>query len=137
MYKVTNNNAFDFAAKFDGVEYVFPRGKTVACEDEPTKFIFGLGNPNKVEVLARYGWAAPWQPASDGMKVLDRFRFEHMQSKYDVPLARSEGHEPALVDRGPVEERNGADESERDATGVKVMSKAMLERAHRAEVTAR
>jgi hypothetical protein len=114
MFKITNRNDFDFTGRFDGVNFCFPKGKTVSCEDEPTMFIFGIGEKDKSPVLSRNGWASPGVPLADGMKVLNKFSFERIQEKLDAPLAR-EGHGPAPVVKDAPTDKGAADDAPESA----------------------
>jgi hypothetical protein len=102
MFKIKNGNDFDFSARYDGREYTFPAGKTRACDDDAAHHIFGLGSDNKMNVLTRHGWVKPLEPISVGMAVLNKFAFELIQPKLDVPMAtdgpeEDEGDEPETV----------------------------------------
>jgi len=87
MFKIKNGNDFDFVARYDGREYTFPAGKTRACDDDAAHHIFGLGADNKMAVLTRHGWVKPMEAVSIGMAVLNKFSFELIQPKLDVPMA--------------------------------------------------
>ena len=100
MFKITNTNDFDFEGRYDGVDFLFPKDKPVFCEDEAAHHIFGIGLKDKTPILSRHGWAPLRADASyqTGMKILNAFKFEHIEQKLDAPLARAlAGHEPALV----------------------------------------
>lgn len=105
MIKVRNSNEFDFEAGYNGQTFEFPAGKTVACPDDAAGHIFGLGAKDKSAVLARHGWALATpivvpatlsQPASmigtraQGMSILEKFSFEHVEIKMDAPSALKE-----------------------------------------------
>ena len=110
MFKITNNNEKDFIGRYDGVDFTFPVATPVYCEDEAAHHIFGIGLTDKTPILSRHGWA-PLRADSSyqaGMKILNAFAFEHIETKLDAPLARSlTGHEPALV--GQDAAANGSD----------------------------
>ena len=110
MFKITNRNDFDFIGRFDGVNFIFPKGKVAICEDEAAQFIFGIGEKDKTPVLSRNGWASPGVPMADGMKVLNKFSFERIQQKLEAPLAR-ESHGPAPVVTGAPGGKAAADDA--------------------------
>ena len=100
MLKVTNRNDFDFHAKFNNRDFLFPKGATVAIDDEAAAHIFGLGETDKTAVLARHGWAAVVPrledgrevgSRADGMRILNNFSFQTLEVKLDVPSALNNG----------------------------------------------
>ena len=93
MFMITNGTDEDFEARFDGRDYLFPKGQPVYCDDDVAAHIFAVGNSDKSAVLARHGWSKPGQTIADGMKILNSFTFAHMAPVYDAPLA--------LIDHGP------------------------------------
>ena len=56
MLTVTNGNDFNFAGRFNGVDFAFPAGKTTALPEDAAKHIFGVGLADKTDVLVRHGW---------------------------------------------------------------------------------
>lgn len=120
MFKVTNNNGFDFIGRYNGQDYAFPDAMPVYIDDTAAMHIFGLGLADKTSVLARHGWAGPTKTYRDGMQILNRFAFESVHQQLDAPLARAimeqvealppEDHGPApVIQDAPVVEA-GADE---------------------------
>jgi len=129
MFKVTNNNTFDFEAKFNGVSYYFPKGKPVYLEDVPAVHIFAIGQENKVSVLARHGWATPTSTVEDGLKILNNFTFVHREHKLDANLASEASFGPdEPKSYGPAPVVQGAPDGEGaspvpDSSGVVAESK--------------
>lgn len=120
MFKVTNGNDTDFTAGYDGVQYLFPAGKTVSCPDEAIAHIFGFGLKDKTPILARHGWATVTESVAKGLAVLARFSFESFELKLDAPPARI-SHGPAPVLQGSDEEGVVPDSSEsRGPSGVRM-----------------
>lgn len=97
MFKVTNKNATDFEAGFDGQRYLFPAGKTVVAPDDAANHIFGLDSKNKRAVILRHGWAKPHEPMTVGVAVLKNFAFERLDPKFDEQPALVNVHRPAPV----------------------------------------
>lgn len=52
---VANKGEKDFQDRFNGEDYVFPRGKTVPVPHEAARHIFGYGESNKARALTRLG----------------------------------------------------------------------------------
>jgi|GEM_PF-3997427 hypothetical protein len=119
MFKITNGNEFKFKARFDGMEFVFPPGEAVMCQDEAAQHIFGIAERDKTPVLARHGWVKPMAPLDDGMAILNRFKFEHVEQRFDAPLAQGyDDHGPAPVIQNPAAGAAVADEASKPAAGV-------------------
>ena len=95
MFKITNGWDKDFCARFNGIEFAFPKDTPVYCEDAAAAHIFGIAQEDKTAVLARHGWATFTNTLADGMKILNSFSFEHVDQPLDAPLARE------IVDHGP------------------------------------
>jgi len=100
MFKVKNGNDFDFEAKFGGVVHRFPQGKSVLIEDAAAVHIFGIGDPDKTPYLSRHGWSRPLESTAKGLEIMNKFAFERIVPKYDVPLA-TDVHGAAPVGREP------------------------------------
>ena len=112
MFKVTNTNDFDFTGRYNGMDYSFPKGTMVVCEDDPAKHIFGIGDADKTAVIARHGWSKPAQPTAEGLAILNRFQFDYIQPVYEAPHAASlSAHGPPPV----VQDAPGAESSADDA----------------------
>lgn len=110
MFKIRNGNATDFEASFNGKLYKFPAGKTVACEDDAAKHIFGIGEQNKTPVLARHGWVKVMGSTEEGLAILKNFKFESVEPDLGVPFADNDlGPAPGIQEAGEAE--SGADDS--------------------------
>lgn len=75
MLTVKNNNTFDFVGRYDGVDYLFPQGKTTALPDDAAKHIFGIGAAEKTDVLVRHGWMTHSGEMPQAMDKLNGFSF--------------------------------------------------------------
>jgi hypothetical protein len=87
MMRVTNNNDFDLIDRFDGQDYLFPKGKTVRCPDQVAAHVFGIGDPDKKPYLVRQGWLRSSSSVDDAIAILDNFAFESIVEKYDEEFA--------------------------------------------------
>ena len=75
MLTVTNGNDFNFAGRFNGVDFAFPAGKTTALPEDAAKHIFGVGLADKTDVLVRHGWMTNGAMFATAMGVLNKFSF--------------------------------------------------------------
>ena len=75
MLTVTNRNLFDFTGRFDGEDYPFPMGKTTAVPEDAAKHIFGVGLPDKIDILVRHGWMQSSVQLASAMDILNKFSF--------------------------------------------------------------
>lgn len=75
MLTVSNKNSFDFTGRYNGVDYHFPAGKTTALPEDAAKHIFGIGLPDKADVLVRYGWIQNGAQLGQAMGILNNFSF--------------------------------------------------------------
>jgi len=75
MLTVTNGNEFNFAGRFDGVDFSFPAGKTTALPEDAAKHIFGVGLADKTDVLVRHGWMTNGAAFASAMSILNKFSF--------------------------------------------------------------
>ena len=114
MYRITNGNAFDFTAMFDGQEYFFPSGEPVYCGPDATAHIFGLGQQDKSAIMSRHGWATYSNTYQQGLAILNNFKFEHMTQVLDAPLAlvgADSGPAPGVQDPADLGESDGSPKS--------------------------
>jgi len=81
MLQVTNSNNFDLIDRYDGRDYIFPAGATVALGEDAAKHIFGFGDVDKSTYLARLGWVRNSGEVEAGMQKLNGFSF----SSYETP----------------------------------------------------
>lgn len=82
MLQVTNNNTFDLVDRYDGQDFTFPAGATVALGEDAARHIFGFGEADKIPYLARQGWVRNSGEIEAGMQKLNGFSF----ASYDTPL---------------------------------------------------
>ena len=75
MLTVKNNNDFNFAGRYNGIDYHFPRGKVIAIPDEAAKHIFGIGSADKNDILVRNGWLLQSNQIEAAMEKLNGFAF--------------------------------------------------------------
>ena len=75
MLTVTNGNDFNFAGRFNGVDFHFPAGKTTALPEDAAKHIFGVGLGDKTDVLVRHGWMQSGAGFAAAMAILNKFSF--------------------------------------------------------------
>ena len=75
MLTVTNGNDFNFAGRFNGVDFQFPAGKTTALPEDAAKHIFGVGLGDKTDVLVRHGWMTNGSMFAAAMSILNKFSF--------------------------------------------------------------
>lgn len=76
MLTVKNGNKFDFSGRFNGRDYRFPKGKTVAIPEDAARHIFGVGEQDKTDVLVRHGWMRHSSEYDKGMEILNKFSFD-------------------------------------------------------------
>lgn len=62
--------------RFAGVDYEFPPGKDVPCDEAVARHVFGFGEPDKAEALLRLGWISPGQPRSAAEEKLAKIVFK-------------------------------------------------------------
>lgn len=109
---VCNNGKKDFTDRYDGEEYVFAVGETVAVSADAARHIFGYGEGDKSRAMRRQGVV---QHSSDGHKAqewLGQFAFEELEpppppnlaAKRPVPKA-SRNVDDADVTPAPVANR--------------------------------
>ena len=89
MY-VTNNNDFDYTDRFNGNDYVFPAGGTVAVDIDAARHFFGLGDVDKMPYLIRTGWANSSNGLAEGMKILGNFVFGEEPKTMESALQTSD-----------------------------------------------
>lgn len=75
MLTVTNNSDCGISDRYNGVNYSFPVGSTVAVPDEVVKHIFGIGEGDKTPFLVRLGWMRTSADEAEAMSRLGNFSF--------------------------------------------------------------
>jgi len=133
MFKITNGNEFNFVGRYNGQDYLFPKGECVACDDEAARHIFGIGDNDKSPYLVRHGWVQPTGALSTGLEILGKFKFDFVVPKSEIKNAIIE-HEPAPMPQEASafsDALNGAKEKAGAVASSKA-ERAPLDRLHRA-----
>lgn len=80
---VTNNNDFDHADRYDGEDFLFPKGERVLVPVEAATHMLGYNLVDKTDTLVRLGWATKYDPVTktfaedkEGVRKLASFVFE-------------------------------------------------------------
>ena len=68
-----NRNPFEFADRYNGVDYEFPPGARIPIPNEAARHIFGFGEADRMPNLVRLGWAN--LPGEEGVRRLANFVF--------------------------------------------------------------
>jgi hypothetical protein len=90
MLKVTNKSDIDFADRFDGNDYSFPKGSTVAISEDAARHIFGFGEPEKTPCLVRLGWMKSSREYDEAMKIMSGFVFSVGDTLNDGEIQQNE-----------------------------------------------
>lgn len=69
------SKAEKIVGRFDGKDYVFEKGVTVALSDEAATHIFGYGMDDKSRALIRLGWLANSTGLETAMARMDNVQF--------------------------------------------------------------
>jgi hypothetical protein len=90
---VTNKNDFDHTDRFNGKDYVFPKGESVPVPIEAARHMFGFNSPDKTDNLLRLGWedrdvklAVQGRKAGDGIRWLANFVFSEAKLVEVAPI---------------------------------------------------
>ena len=75
MLKVKNRSDADLQDRYNGTDYPFPKGQSVAVDEEVARHIFGFGDADKIPYLSRLGWMRSNQEYEMGMERLALFTF--------------------------------------------------------------
>lgn len=75
MLGVRNNGEETVKGRYDGQDYEFPPGVTVAVHEEVARHILGFGQDDKSRALARLGWLSNSSQYQEAVKRLDAFQF--------------------------------------------------------------
>lgn len=81
---VCNQNEQPFKGRYDGIDYVFAVGKTVAIPDMAAQHIFGYGLVDKQPTLVRWGLMKTSTDIDGALKWLGNFVFGE-QPEPEVP----------------------------------------------------
>jgi hypothetical protein len=88
MLGVKNNGKETLKARFDGKDYEFKPGVTLAVSDDAAAHIFGYGEDNKDRALHRLGWLGFTNDRTGAMAKLAEFVFlgvEEVKFKDEQP----------------------------------------------------
>lgn len=87
MIGVKNTGADPITGRYDGQDYVFKPGVTVALPDEAATHIFGYGLDDKSRALIRLGWLVNSTQYAHALQRLDSIQF-FAESKvvFDEPM---------------------------------------------------
>lgn len=80
---VKNNGTEPFSAKFDGQTYLFESNKPLTITVEAAQHIFGLGVPDKSEVMSRHGWFSHSAEKDSALAKLNAFSFSTPDDNQD------------------------------------------------------
>jgi hypothetical protein len=136
MLKVTNNNDFDLADRYDGQDYFFPAGKTVMCEDAAARHIFGVGDAEKRPYLTRQGWMKASDKLEEAMAKLNNFTFELIEQQYDVEFARIEHGKSPHANAGTGDETDADESGKSSGPAPKNPPRSILKRVEEARAPA-
>lgn len=75
MIGVKNTGKEAIVSRYDGQDFEFKPGVTVALSDEAATHIFGYGLDDKTRALIRLGWLANSTALNDALKRLDEIQF--------------------------------------------------------------
>jgi hypothetical protein len=75
MLTIRNNNDFAFTGRYNGIDYDFPAGATVAVPEDAARHIFGVGVADKAEIMTRHGWLGVNANYDVAMQKLNNFSF--------------------------------------------------------------
>jgi hypothetical protein len=101
MLKVTNNNTFDLNDRYNGQDFSFPAGKTVALDLDAARHIFGFGEADKIPYLTRQGWMRTSGDLDTGMRILGGFVFDSVSDVVSGELILTEqGSAPLQAEEG-------------------------------------
>lgn len=114
MLTVSNKNNFDFDGRYNGVDYHFPQGKTVAVPDDAAKHIFGVGLADKIDVLVRHGWMSNAAARDTAMAKLNNFSFNVADQLNPGEIIETEVEQPIVEEQGqgsaPLQTGSGGEE---------------------------
>ena len=90
---VTNKNTFDHTDRYNGKDYIFPKGESVPIPMEAARHMFGFNSPDKTDVLLRLGWedrdpklAVIGRKPGDGVSWLKNFVFSEAKLIEVAPI---------------------------------------------------
>lgn len=75
MIGVKNLNKEAVEGRYDGKDYTFPPGVTVAVSEEVARHILGFGVEDKTRQLARLGWLTTSADLKSAVARLENFQY--------------------------------------------------------------
>jgi len=84
---VTNNSDIKLKDGYGGIFYEFKPGSTVEIPVETAKHIFGYGDENKEQYLARLGWLKNSSEMDKALEILSKWEFSTEQPKKNQSLS--------------------------------------------------
>jgi hypothetical protein len=105
MLRVQNNTGNDLTDRYNGTDYTFPAGASVALDENAAQHIFGFGDADKVPYLVRQGWMRTTGEYESAMRILSGFAF----SAYEIPI-------PGEIVQKPIPQQIAEAEEEEDST---------------------
>lgn len=104
MILVKNGGGFDLTDRYNGIDYVFPKGEGVVVSEDVARHIFGFGEADKSACLVRLGWMRTNQDFEGAMQKLAAFVFsdpdQPQQEQGLAPLQTETAGEPATDGAG-------------------------------------
>jgi hypothetical protein len=88
MIGVKNKSEVTIKARYNGEDFTFSPGVTVACSELAAAHIFGYGEKDKTRALHRLGWMTSAGQYEQGLQRLDDFAFlavEETKFKEEAP----------------------------------------------------
>jgi hypothetical protein len=86
MIRVVNNNEATLRGRYDGKDYVFPKGKPTDIPLAACEHIFGFGKDDKSQAFNQLGWLVPGRDTiEDAYKKFDRITFLEGRTVYEEP----------------------------------------------------
>lgn len=76
---VCNNGKADFQDRYDGVDYVFPKGQTVQIPPDAARHIFGYGEGDKSRAMRRQGVMLHSTDGPKAQEWLNQFSWEEVE----------------------------------------------------------
>lgn len=85
MIGVKNNSKEKFVGRYNGEDFVFEPGVSVAISPEAAAHIFGFGLEDKQPVLQRLGWMRTRDGMPDALAKLAQFQFLAVEHRFAEP----------------------------------------------------
>jgi hypothetical protein len=104
VLKVKNRSDADLQDRFNGVDFLFPKGESTVIDEEVARHIFGFGDENKIPYLTRLGWMRSNLEFEQGMKRLALFTFSDEQDIDPDEIQQQQEQGLAPLQSGAAEE---------------------------------